>query len=209
MVKLVNEYFVELGKALDDDDLATVKAIFEERPDLMERERSAGGTWLHKAARWHSLDAVKYFCQNGLSINSPTRTNGYTALCSAANSGRPEIVAFLLEHGAIIDTSLSVRNPLFAAIIGGSAAVVKQILTVGIDVSIKYKSPTMYDLNAAGFAIIHDQIEIAEMIVAHEANGDKAEYSILMQDAEEAANRQLLESPYEDCIQHEGIVSGN
>jgi hypothetical protein len=66
------------------------------------------------------------------------------------------VVEFLIASGAVIDTSDSVRNPLFAAIVGGISdshtAVAKLLIDSGIDTRVKYNSETMKDMDALAFA---------------------------------------------------------
>jgi len=201
MVKLVHEYLSELRSAFKLDDLAKVDAIFSERPDLKMRRDILGGTWLYEAATSYSLDVLSYLVGIGFEVNSTAEQEGDTPLCSAASSGRYDNAVYLLEHGAALDTSLSVRNPLFAAIVGGSLKIIELILKQGIDASVEYKSPTMNRINAASFALLNEQPELMEAIVSHQAEGDEAKYAKLLDEVEKAVKRQEDASPYKEWIE--------
>lgn len=64
---------------------------------------------------------------------------GENALNEAAASNQPEMVKFLLEHGAKMDISSADTNPLFSAIYARSVECVKILLDAGIDITVNYE----------------------------------------------------------------------
>ena len=76
------------------------------------------GTWLHDAASHGKLEIVRWLVSQGVDINAYNEANERTPLCDAAAEGHTEIVKHLIEAGASLDVSDSVRNALFASIVG-------------------------------------------------------------------------------------------
>ena len=79
-----------------------------------------------------------------------------------------EIVKFLIDSGAMLDTSESVRNPLFAAIVGGISdshtAVAQLLIDSGIDTKVKYNGKYMTDWDALAHAKEWGRSEIVELL---------------------------------------------
>jgi hypothetical protein len=85
-------------------------------------------------------------------------------VCLAAGQGHFETVDLLLKSGASFETSLSIRNPLFAAIVPGHIEIARLLIKRGIDTKVKYFSDTMDGMDAWTFAMEQDQPEIAAML---------------------------------------------
>ena len=174
----------------------------------------AGGDWLYSMAGLAPLAVIQYLVSKGFDPHATASQEGDNALCSAACRGCEETVAWLLDQGVRMDTSLSVRNPLFAAI--GAAisewdasgtkanpqAVIRLLMDRGIDASVEYRSPTMNRLNAAGHALRHDLPELAELICRLQAGGNELAFHRNMKRAREAADRQKQPSPYTEWIEY-------
>lgn len=58
-----------------------------------------GDNALHVAVRWGDLEGVQILVEGGIDVNKHGE-HGYTPLHVASESGRAEIVEYLLEHGA-------------------------------------------------------------------------------------------------------------
>lgn len=88
-----------------------------------------------------------------------------------------------------MDTSASVRNPLFAAIVGQSQEVVRLLLDRGIDASVRYNSNTMIDMDATAFALWRGETELARIIALHLAGGNEVKAQALLNEAREVVSR--------------------
>ncbi len=115
------------------------------------------------------------------------------ALSQAASKGRFNIAKYLLDKGALIDTSSSIRNPLFAAISGSmhinaafppptgeAPQITRLLLEHGIDSTVRYDSDTMKNMDAVAFAMMMGARELARMIALWNANGDEQAAQVAM-----------------------------
>ncbi|HET9334862.1 MAG TPA: ankyrin repeat domain-containing protein [Sphingomicrobium sp.] len=174
--------------AIEASDLTTVRSLFESHPEQLHAYTPfGGGTWLHFAAREGSRDVVEYLLGEGIDINVGDRDDA-TPLVSAARGGHYEVVRYLLECGAVMDTSASVRNPLFAAISGSiqvnatwdpptgeAPQIVRLFLEQGIDSRVRYNSSTMKNMDALAFAAMLGANDLARIIALWNAQGDEVE----------------------------------
>ncbi|MDP3459964.1 MAG: ankyrin repeat domain-containing protein [Hyphomonas sp.] len=178
----------EMWHAIADGDLRTLERVVAQHRNLLdERPPIAGGTWLHLAVGEDSLDVVKFLVQCGLKVNEPSTLDGDLPLVRAAANGKEDIAAFLLDAGSVMDTSASIRNPLFAAIVGRSPEVVRLLLKRGIDARVRYTSDTMRDMDATAFALMRGETEIGGIIALHLACGDQSRAEALMLEAQSIA----------------------
>jgi len=180
----------QLWDAISAGDLSAVRRVVESDPALLgKKPPSAGGTWLHFAARWGEPNILRMLVEKGVSVNEPGTLDGEVALVRAAHGGKLEAARYLLDQGSRMDTSASVRNPLFAAIIGQSPEVVRLLLERGIDASVRYNSETMTDMDATAFALWRGENELARIIALHLANGNEVQAQALLNKAGEVVSR--------------------
>lgn len=179
-----------LWDAISKCDTNEVAAVIQtDRGILDVRPPFAGGTWLHLAAAVGSLEVISLLVGAGLSVNDPSTQDGDLPLDAAAAKGKLEITRYLLDEGSRMDTSASVRNPLFAAIVGQSAEVVRLLLERGIDASVRYNSKTMTDMDATAFALWRGETELARIIALHLADSNEVKAQALLNEAREVASR--------------------
>lgn len=88
-------------------------------------------------ARTHGFELAKLFLESGFDINTPR--DGRAALHAASNSGAPEVVTWLLEHGADVNIRGRMnRTPLhFAAERNRNSTIVELLVTAGADTKAK------------------------------------------------------------------------
>lgn len=179
-----------MSDAIRSNDQNTIRAEFERNPNHRTgRTPFAGGTWLHFAASSGTPDVVQLLIDLGMDVNQPGFQEGELAICRAIDSDRSDNAKVLLDSGSRLDTSKSVRNPLFAAIVGGSEQGVRMLLSAGIDASVRYNSSTMRNTDAMSFAIFRGRhygariTRLAEIISDHLAEGDEALAQNLLDDA--------------------------
>jgi len=205
----------QLYEAFIVGDIQKIDKIFLAKPRLKKKRMIAGGNWIYSIGPKTSMEVVEYLIEIGLDPHEKAKQEGDNCLTSAAREGRDDLVSFLLYLGVEIDTTLSVRNPLFAAVgasigqwgdgagtSGNPEKVIEILLEAGIDPWIEYKSPTMNGLNAAAHALNYDMQDIAELIIRLSANGDNIVSKKYWRLANEARDRQKIKSPYSDWIEH-------
>lgn len=164
---MVEKTFVkDMWDTIRQGDLVQIVALID-----ADRERlhmtTVFGTWLHFAASQGQLEIVKYLVSQGLDVNarSETVSSGYTPINVAASDGRVEVVRYLLSCGANLDISRGSReNPLFGAVVGGHAEVVKLLVENGIDTKIKYNTKTMRNMDALALAYELGRTDIVEIL---------------------------------------------
>ena len=161
--------------AIDNGDCEAIRTLITEYPEQKDFYTPFGSaTWLGYAAGYGSLETVELLIDLGLDVNKGDKYDDRKPISNAASKGRSNIVAYLLSRGAVLDTNLSIRNPLVAAIGGRSPETVKLLLEAGIDSKVRYNSKTMKNMDALAFARIQGEMECARMIALWNANGDEA-----------------------------------
>jgi uncharacterized protein len=119
------------------------------------------------AASRGDIAFVKTLVELGADINRRGGTFGGAPINEAASNGHVNIVRYLLEQKADLDTSEPERNPLFGAIFKGNAEIAELLLSYGIDASIRYSGDSMKNMGAFEFAITRRQRKIADILRAH------------------------------------------
>ena len=200
------KYNGKIADAIIERDFALARELFEQHPEQIEAYTPfGGGTWLHMAARDGAFGLVKYLLKVGLAVNESNRHNSkYTALWSACSGGHYDIAEYLLDHGATMDVSASVRNPLFACIpsyvmdrhpVHGSDTppenylkIAKLLLDRGIDSHVSYNTETMDNMDAMAFAEMWGRKDIARLIAERHADGDQETVEKLLIEASKIAD---------------------
>ena len=94
---------IKLHDAVKRGDLASIKALLEERQDLANSrsETDARGTYpLHVAAEFGQEGAARALLEYGADVSLLDSENEAIALGWAAFFGRPEVTSVLLEAGS-------------------------------------------------------------------------------------------------------------
>lgn len=113
-------------------------ALIERHPDALDAT-TAFGSWLHVAASFGQLDIVRNLVEEfHVDINKEGGISDGGALDGASGDGHYDVVKYLLDKGAKLDTSPPHKNPLFAAIYGNHLEIGKLLLEAGIDKDVKY-----------------------------------------------------------------------
>lgn len=197
----------EISDLIREGNLIKLSQIIEENPQYLEFE--ALGGWLNYASKHGTLEMVKYLIDKGLDVNKGD-FEGVAPLCSAASGGHYDVVEYLLDHGAAIDISASVRNPLFAAITesikdkmnktwapptGEAPAIIRLLLERGIDAMHRYNTKTMKNMDAVAFAMMMGARECARIIALWNCNGDEAAAEAAMAEGWEISHRNTKPVP--------------
>ena len=162
-----NEMVMPIHRAIKRGSLAEVTRLIGDDKELL-RLWTPFGTWLQDAASCGYLDIVQWLVSQGMDVNAYNESNESPPLCKAAARGHVEVVRFLLGVGATRDVSESVRNPLLAAIVGGSSeshtAVAKLLIDSGINTTVRY--PHFDNMDALEYAKEWGRSEIVELLEA-------------------------------------------
>jgi ankyrin repeat protein len=177
-----------IADAIDASDCANVEKLVRENPDQKSFYTPFGSqTWLGYAAQVGKLDVVQVLVANGLDVNAGDKYDDRKPLCSAAASNRYDVAAYLLSAGSVMDVSLSVQNPLFAAIVGRSPEIVRLLLQSGIDSKVRYTTETMKRMDAIAFALMRGEAECARIIALWNADGDEGVAGAALAEADQVA----------------------
>ena len=179
-----------IADAIDVGDCASIERLIAEHPDQRSFHTPFGSqTWLGYAAQVGMLDVVKALVALGFDVNAGDKRDDRRPICSAAANNHYDVAAYLLSAGAVMDVSLSVRNPLFAAIVGRSPEIVRLLLQSGIDSKVRYTSETMKDMDAAAFALMRGETECARIIALWNADGDEGMADAALAEADKIAEK--------------------
>jgi len=191
--------YPRIAAAIKKGDSPGVAALLKEFPEMVELQVPGFGSWLLYAACHGNLEIVIYLISLGFDLNARDGRNVQTPLVNAASYGNVEIAKYLLSHGATIDTSSALLNPLFGAIIGRSPEIAFLLLDAGIDTEVRYGfgPETAEPMDAIAFAMMRGEREIAHMIALRNSNGDEAVAQAAMAEGLRIA-RTVTTPPQED-----------
>jgi ankyrin repeat protein len=91
---------------------------------------------LHEAAYFGRLDMVAFLLSSGAVLDAPISPFGYTALWFAVQQGHHDVVRYLLERGARLETAdmLTGQGLLHVAAARGDMIMAGLLIAAGIDV---------------------------------------------------------------------------
>lgn len=143
-----------------DDALAMIQSS---EKYLHSRGYLGGDDWLQFAA-YHGYDElVEKLLAIGFDPKARSELVGKQALAFAASQGHLSTMRRLLDAGAELDVSESVRNPVITATTNGHIDAVKLLIDAGIDLFVAYGE------DKSGTALVHalerGENEIANLIV--------------------------------------------
>ncbi len=182
---------VHITEAIRHHDMDALRQLFREYPEQLNAHTFfAGQTWIAYAAFEGDLESVKLLLELGADPNKGNKHDNINALTSAAQGSSVEIVRLLLEAGTVMDTSASVRNPLFAAASNGPVEVARLLLDHGIDSTVRYSGGSMTDRDAIAHALMWGQTEVAQLIAERQADGDPEKLAQILKAADIVADRE-------------------
>lgn len=161
------DLIMPIHRALKRGDLAEVKSLIGDDAELLYMW-TPFGTWLHDASRQGQLDIAAWCISQGLDVNAINDETERTPIDAAAANAHLDIVQLLLDSGAKLDTTDSVRNPLFAAIVGGLSdahtAVARLLIERGIDTTTTDNIGQLKNVDALGFAREWGRTDIVKLL---------------------------------------------
>jgi ankyrin repeat protein len=200
----------KISASIREQDLVSLKKLIDAYPDFLYFDGLGG--WLNYAARTGSLDIIEFLLKKGVDVNKGD-FEGVAPLCSAASRGDYNIVKYLLDNGAKMDVSASVRNPLFAAIsasvqvnatqkppTGEAPQIVQLLLERGIDSTVRYNSKTMTNMDALAFAMMWGARDLARILALWNAQGNEAIAQAALEQADKIAEANTVPVPKGELV---------
>ncbi len=173
-------------------DIAAVKALLQENPDLVSsKDKVRGETPLHWAA---NKEMAEFLLANMAQVDAIGENNQDTPLCEAAESGRLDVVEVLLAHGANINvTNVFNYTPLFEAVGQNHRDVVELLLNhhanantygdmgqTALDMAAKHGQKDMVDLLLSKGADINYESDDGTSLHKAVTEGDMATAGLLL-----------------------------
>jgi len=177
---------ISFRDAIEADALDDVCRILEHNPEVLTINTPLG-PWLLMAVRDCGADVVNALLQHDLDPNIQHQESRGNALHAAAAVGKLDNVKLLHKAGAILDTTETSANPLFAAVHGRNVEVAQYLLDAGIDSTIKYETRRTLKISALDFAWEMGARDIARAIALHQTGGDEAAAQVLLDEAHRIA----------------------
>jgi uncharacterized protein len=178
-----------LVDAIKSEDCEAIESLLKDNLEQITFHTPFGSqTWLGYAAQIGKLKSARSLINSGINVNAGSKRENRKPICSAAANGHYELVEYLIHSGSELDTSLSIRNPLFSAIVGRSLKIVNLLLEAGIDSKIHYDSETMRSMDAVAFALMRGETDCARAIALWNAKGSETIAQAALSEADRIAN---------------------
>lgn len=172
-----------LAKSAYNDDMAAVKKILAEKPDLANVQDSVyGNTLLMLAIINQDYDLFKLLIDNGAEINYHNKFGGVSPLIEACSyrENNPIFVKDLVENGACVnDTTHSLpmaqASPLMVAAGCGNISIARYLLELGADINYKNNIGT----TVLGESILTKKYDVALVLLNNGADFSSPIYNTL------------------------------
>ena len=158
-------------------------ALFGELPKLMKwveegndvnRPTEHGTTLFHECVLNKQLHCAAYLIQQGADVNLGNLHDGITPLHDAAREGDRDVVAFVLQKGAQVDSrSEKGTTPLMRAAVGGSVPAIRCLIAFGADVTLTDKAGATAERFAAKYGnneardVLKERARVLELVAWH------------------------------------------
>ena len=158
-------------------------ALFGELPKLMKwveegndvnRPTEHGTTLFHECVVHQQLHCASYLIQQGADVNLGNLHDGITPLHDAAREGDRDVVAFVLQKGAQVDSrSEKGTTPLMRAAVGGSVPAIRCLIAFGADVTLTDKAGATAERFAVKYGnteardVLKERARVLELVAWH------------------------------------------
>jgi hypothetical protein len=151
-----------IRELIRNDDLGSLIKLIEEDKAILH-EDSSFGSILHMAVDKENHRFVRCILEHGADPNMKSNHEERSCLRSAIVSKDIDLVRLLLDHGAALDTTDTITNPLYGAIYNDSFEIAKLLIERGLDVNVQYKAKPPHT-NALTFAKTWGRTDIVKLI---------------------------------------------
>jgi len=151
----------DVYQAAKEGDLAKLKTLIEENPDLANAKNENQETPLHAAVSGGHLDIVEFLIAAGANVDAQNNQKA-TPLHLACYDGHRDIAEKLISHGANIEARFANgTTPLFWTVPGGHTAVFELLVKKGADIGVKVDNGA----NLLHSVAMHGQKDMAEILI--------------------------------------------
>ena len=157
------ETLLQLSERMRAGDVVGVRQILLTHPGSVH-EYYAGGSLLHRAARYDNVQMMVMLVQLGLDVNMPDLTCPEGPLCTAASYNSITAARWLLEHGAKLEFEINGEKHvacLAAAAHQGYLEMVKLLVEHGADINAVWGDPPM---NSLAFAVMYGKKDVEKFL---------------------------------------------
>jgi serine/threonine-protein phosphatase 6 regulatory ankyrin repeat subunit B len=160
----------EIHDAAQNGNLARVKELLKDNPDLVFSADENGMTALHFAAFYGHKDVAEWLLSNKAGVNS-RNTHGGTPLLDAALMGHEDVAQLLLINQADVNTKDNDGGtPLHVAAQGGYKDIVELLLAHHADVDAIANINGINGVTPLHLAAQRGHKKVAEFLLAHGAD---------------------------------------
>lgn len=191
--------------AIKREDCSDILRLLDSNPDQKHWHTPIGGaTWLGYAAGEGKIKAVKTLLLAGVDVDQGSDKDNIAPICNATGNGFFDIVEYLIECGAKLNTSTSISNPLMWAVTdwrhADDTSIVSLLLKAGIDSTVAYpysgRTKTKQPLDATAKSLLWGTPAKAGTIAAWNAQGDEQRIRQLLEHAMTAADTHQTKYAY-------------
>ncbi len=129
-----NDYF---ARAITDNDLEVVELLYNAGLDVNSTDNN-GTPMLSLAVRNESFEMVKWLVEKNVNINTVSNDRGYTPLMDAVWKNKQNIVEYLIDNGAEVNTTCKDGQPIAVIASGvGNVDICRLLCENGSDIYVK------------------------------------------------------------------------
>jgi ankyrin repeat protein len=146
----------EIHDAAKTGDLAKVKVLIRNDPDLVSAKDETGRTALHWACRGVHIEIIEYLIECGADLNVKDAYD-ITPLHSVVSRDHARAAELLIRHGVLLDEPMyDQRTPLHIAAGKGSGQIVSLLIEAGasLDVRDAYEGTPLHAAAFEGHAAV-------------------------------------------------------
>lgn len=121
---------------------------------------------VYDVSRSGDIEALKLIYNKSPELLNAINDKGYSPLVLATYHGHTEMVNFLLDHGADVNSESSYGTPLMAAVVKGFYEISERILTFKANVNASDQNGT----TALHYAVMYKNYDLTKLLVSYKAN---------------------------------------